>query len=300
MIKGLVSVIIPTFNRADLVVEAIRSARAQTYTPTQIIVADDGSWDGTARRVAAFEGVEYCRQENRGQGAARNLGLRLARGEYVASLDSDDLWDADFLARSVEALEAFGLDFVFTDWVRVRGAEELPSEWRQDGRWREFQTDLRGEWAVLAPAQVRQLFLEICPAPSSSLLMRRASLAGGWGEHMRIADDWYMLLGMALGRPCRAAFSLTPRWRKRVDGANVYDGRPFAETVENLYLNDYRRFRHDFRALLTPRERLRLARRVLKYRLLLHFHRSIRTDLAARLRIPSLLAQLRGLAGRPQ
>ena len=123
MIKGLVSVIIPTYNRAGFVAEAVRSARAQTYPRKQIIVVDDGSTDDTARRVAAFEGVEYHYQSNRGQGAARNHGLRLAKGEYVASLDSDDLWDEDFLARSVECLEAWGLDFVFTNWVRIRDGE---------------------------------------------------------------------------------------------------------------------------------------------------------------------------------
>src|SRR5207253_4379052 len=91
MTRGLVSVIIPTYNRADYVVEAIRSAQAQTYRRTQIIVVDDGSCDDTARRVSEVGGVEYHYQINRGQGAARNNGLRLARGEYVASLDSDDL-----------------------------------------------------------------------------------------------------------------------------------------------------------------------------------------------------------------
>src|SRR2546423_6776486 len=113
MIKGLVSIIIPTHNRADYVVEAIRSAKAQTYPLKQIIVADDGSCDDTARRVSVAAVVEYYYQGNRGQGAARNHGLRFADGEYVASLDSDDLWDAAFSARSVARLEAFKLDFVF-------------------------------------------------------------------------------------------------------------------------------------------------------------------------------------------
>jgi glycosyltransferase involved in cell wall biosynthesis len=76
-----VSVIIPTYNRADYVVKAIRSAQAQTYPRTQIIVVDDGSCDDTARRVAEMSDVEYYYQAHRGQGAARNHGLRLARGE---------------------------------------------------------------------------------------------------------------------------------------------------------------------------------------------------------------------------
>ena len=300
MIKGLVSVIIPTYNRADLLVEALASARAQTYPSKQLIVVDDGSTDDTARRVAEFGGgVEYYRQENRGQGAARNLGLRHARGEFVASLDSDDLWDEDFLARGVEALEAFGLDFAFANWTKVRGAETLPSEWLRDGRWRDYRRRREGDWFLLGPAEVRRLFLAQCPAPSSSLVVRRASIVSGWGERMRIADDWYLLLEMALRRPCRAAFGLTPRWRKRVDGQNIYDGRPFAEAARELYVHDYRAFRRDFRDALTRRERRGLAARAAAYRLRLLLHETARSGLGSRLRLPQLLGRLRRHGGAP-
>ncbi|MET0626013.1 MAG: glycosyltransferase family 2 protein [Pyrinomonadaceae bacterium] len=299
MIKGLVSIIIPTYDRADFVVEAVRSARAQSYPHKQIIVVDDGSRDDTARRLAGEEGVEYHYQENRGQGAARNRGLGLARGEFVASLDSDDLWDEDFLARGVEALEAFGLDFCFANWTKVRGGETFPSEWLRDGRWRPFVKRREGDWHLLGPAEVRKLFLEICPAPSSSLVVRRDSIVSGWGERMRIADDWYLLLEMALRRPCAAAFTLTPRWRKRVDGRNVYDGRPFAESARELYLHDHEIFRSDFRTALTRRESFRLARRAAGYRLRLMLHDASRTDLGARLKLPLLMERLRGLTRKP-
>ncbi|HEX8719435.1 MAG TPA: glycosyltransferase family 2 protein [Pyrinomonadaceae bacterium] len=294
--EGLVSVIIPTYDRAGQLVEAIRSAKAQTYASKEIIVIDDGSRDDTARRVAEVGGVEYHYQENRGQGAARNAGLRLARGEYVASLDSDDLWDADFLARGVECLETFGLDFVFSNWTKCAGGSARPSEWLRDGRWRPYARRRRGEWFLLEPAEVRRLFLGLCPAPSSSLVLRRASIGSGWGEHMRIADDWYLILEMALRRPLRAAFSLTPRWRKRVDGKNVYDGRPFADAARDLYLHDYRAFRRDFGPLLTRRERLTLARRASAYRLRLALHEWARTRLGERLGAPRAFAGLRGLA----
>ncbi|MDT5293798.1 MAG: hypothetical protein QOJ76_678 [Acidobacteriota bacterium] len=297
MIKGLVSVIVPTYNRADSVVDALRSAKAQTYPLKQIIVVDDGSCDETARRVAEVEGVEYYYQSNRGQGAARNQGLRRARGEYVASLDSDDLWDEDFLARGVECLEAFGLDFAFANWVKVRGERSYQSEWLRDGKWKEYVKRPQGDWFLLDPAEVVRLFLDICPAPSSSLLIRRDAIVSGWGEHMLIADDWYMILEMALHRRCKAAFSLTPRWRKRVDGRNVYDGRPFAEAAGELHLHDYPLFRRDFRALLTRRERITLARREAAYRLRLLLHEAAMTDLAAHLKIPLIASRLRNLTG---
>jgi glycosyltransferase involved in cell wall biosynthesis len=295
MIKGLVSVIIPTYDRAGYVVEAVRSAKAQSYPFKQIIVVDDGSHDDTAHRVAEVGGVEYHYQENRGQGAARNQGLRLARGEFIASLDSDDLWDEDFLARSVECLEAFGLDFTFANWTKLRGGQSYSSEWLRDGRWRPYRKRPHGEWFLLDPAEVRELFLKQCPAPSSSLLVRRGSIVSGWGEHMQIADDWYLILEMALDRPCKAAFTLVPRWRKRVDGGNVYDGRPFAETAKRLHLHDHRLFRKDFAPKLTRLERLALARREAAYRLRLLLHEAAATDLAARLKVPLVIAKLRNL-----
>jgi hypothetical protein len=97
---------------------------------------------------------------------------------------------------------------------------------------------------------------------------------------MLIADEWHMLLEMALRRPCRAAFSLTPRWRKRVDGKNVYDGRPFVEAAKELHLHDYPAFRRDFSSLLTRREKFALACREAAYRLRLLLHRRAQSPAA--------------------
>jgi glycosyltransferase involved in cell wall biosynthesis len=88
----LVSVIVPTYNRAHLLGAALESAMAQDYRPAEVIVIDDGSTDGTAEVVRAFEAVEYVRQPNRGVAAARNAGIRRSRGALIAFLDSDDQW----------------------------------------------------------------------------------------------------------------------------------------------------------------------------------------------------------------
>ncbi|MEJ7700920.1 MAG: glycosyltransferase family 2 protein [Pyrinomonadaceae bacterium] len=124
MHQKLVSVIIPTYNRAHLVVEAIESVKAQSYPTIQVIVADDGSQDDTAQSVAKVENVEYYYQENKGQAAARNLGLRYAKGEYIASLDSDDIWHKDFLKVAVAALEQYQADFVFLNWTEISEAKQ--------------------------------------------------------------------------------------------------------------------------------------------------------------------------------
>jgi len=105
---SLVSVVIPTYNRAAYIGEAIRSVLAQTYPSVEIIVADDGSTDNTQQVVADFgDSVTYVPLPHRGQPAAtRNGGLRVARGDFVAFLDSDDLFFPDKLVTQVAAFGA--------------------------------------------------------------------------------------------------------------------------------------------------------------------------------------------------
>lgn len=89
----LFSVVIPTFNRKSLLEQTLRSVFEQTDQDFEILVVDDGSTDGTAAFVESLpEPVTLLRQQNRGPGAARNLGLSVAKGDYVAFLDSDDIW----------------------------------------------------------------------------------------------------------------------------------------------------------------------------------------------------------------
>ncbi|MEK7790803.1 MAG: glycosyltransferase family 2 protein [Deltaproteobacteria bacterium] len=101
-----VSVIIPTYNRAAYLKEAIESVLRQTYPPSQLIVVDDGSTDETPTVLSFYkERIKCLYQKNRERGAARNLGIRSSHGEYVAFLDSDDLWLPDHLKMCVSALE---------------------------------------------------------------------------------------------------------------------------------------------------------------------------------------------------
>ena len=92
-IPGLVSVVIPSYNRAYIVGQAIESVLRQTYSNVEVVVIDDGSTDDTASVVKAFdERVRYIYQPNAGIAVARNSGIAAARGEFVAFLDSDDVW----------------------------------------------------------------------------------------------------------------------------------------------------------------------------------------------------------------
>jgi glycosyltransferase involved in cell wall biosynthesis len=105
MSEASVSVIVPTHNRSRLLPRALTSLARQTRPPTEVIVVDDGSTDGTASLVERdFPGVRYLRQDNRGVAAARNLGIGRARGEWLAFLDSDDEWLPHKLDRQMRAL----------------------------------------------------------------------------------------------------------------------------------------------------------------------------------------------------
>jgi len=103
----LVSVIIPTYNRATLLRRAINSVLAQTYRPIEIIVVDDGSTDDTSALLLAYGNqIRVFKQPNQGVSSARNLGLQQAHGEYIAFLDSDDLWGRDKVEEQVSTLRA--------------------------------------------------------------------------------------------------------------------------------------------------------------------------------------------------
>lgn len=133
MIENLVSVIIPTYNRAYCIERAIDSAAAQTHRELEILVVDDGSTDGTdeliRRRYAADPRVRCIRQPNSGVSGARNTGLRAARGEYVALLDSDDSWKPwklELQLRCLSRVPQAGM--IWTDMEAFDSSGKLVSE----------------------------------------------------------------------------------------------------------------------------------------------------------------------------
>lgn len=101
-----VSVIIPAYNKAALTVKTIESVLQQTYKNVEIIVVDDGSTDDTRERLAPYcDRIQYVRKENGGACSARNMGIRLATGEYIGLLDCDDIYLPQKLELSVNYLE---------------------------------------------------------------------------------------------------------------------------------------------------------------------------------------------------
>jgi glycosyltransferase involved in cell wall biosynthesis len=113
-----ISVIIPCYNRATLVGETIQNMLDQTLPPDEIIVVDDGSTDNSADIVSSFGGiVRLIRQTNQGPGAARNAGIKAAKGEFIQLMDSDDLASLNKLEVQMKALQRSGADFAYCPWA---------------------------------------------------------------------------------------------------------------------------------------------------------------------------------------
>lgn len=181
-----VSVVIPAYNVRPFVEEAVRSALDQEHAPLEVIVVDDGSTDGDYRFLEAIDSrVRVVRQENRGVSAARNLGCRLARGEYVAILDADDVW----LPWKLREQVYYMLSHPNAAAVFCRGFD-----WRPDRMSRE-----RAESECAAYGRDPETFrvvpeLEfICgiPVAPSSLLVKKAvwGVIGGFDERLSRAED---------------------------------------------------------------------------------------------------------------
>ena len=177
MPAGLVSCIVPVFNGEKYLAEAVDSILAQTYRPLEIIVADDGSTDGTAAVVASYgDQLRYNRQEHAGAPVARNLGLTIARGEFVAFLDSDDLWHPEKLQRQMARFQARPeLDLCVTH-VQNFWIPDLEDEKAR------FQNH---RLAAALPGYVTQ-----------TLLARRSAFeaVGLFNENLRVGDpaDWFL------------------------------------------------------------------------------------------------------------
>ena len=120
----LVSIIMPAYNCADYIAESIRSVQNQTYRNWELIVADDKSTDGTVDIVRIMaEGDNRIRlletDRNLGPAAARNRAMDVANGNYIAFLDSDDVWYPDKLQKQLNFMEANGYSFTYLSLIHI-------------------------------------------------------------------------------------------------------------------------------------------------------------------------------------
>jgi glycosyltransferase involved in cell wall biosynthesis len=228
----LVSIILPTFNRARLLPEAFESIRTQSWERWELIVVDDGSTDDTAAVVrectrAIAQKVEYVHHANKGAYGARNTGLDHAAGEYVAFFDSDDLWLPEYLERCVNAFEAAPeVDWVFAACRSVdeTGAIIQPTTFETDLGPRPFlflkTKDVGALRIIDDPMAIECHLLNGIYCGLQNSVIRRDVFAGHrFWEGYRVVEDVFFLT-RALARGIRLAYLANVQVVYRIHGGN--------------------------------------------------------------------------------
>jgi len=253
MTDPLVTVVIPSFNYGKFVTEAVESALAQTYRPCEIVVVDDGSTDDTRGHLAPYLArIQYVYQDNQGLHAARNTGIRAARGEFIGLLDSDDLWHPRKLELQIQVFR----EHPEAGLVAAEGVE-----------------DLREGWPEIDDAQTRnvsRITLEemlICARfGASGVLLRKACLnqVGLFADGLRGVEDRDLWLRIAE----RFAIykTLAPLWWYRIHATSM------SAAVYQMEANELKMLRQAFATMPALRGRWLLKRRAFGRALVANAH----------------------------
>lgn len=215
-----VSVIIPAYNAAPYIAEALASVLAQTYQDFEIMVSDDGSKDDTAERVKPFlqdPRVRYAWGTNGGVSCARNRGIKLARGEFVAFLDADDWWPKQKLEKQVALMDAHPeIGLLCGDTAQFDEEGIWCQSWfREQG----LRPAFLGESLVVTDVFAK--LLEVTFIPTGTVLVRRSVMdtVGLFDESLPVAEDLDFFLRVA--RFCPIGCSPETWLYKRCHSANL-------------------------------------------------------------------------------
>jgi glycosyltransferase involved in cell wall biosynthesis len=196
-VAASVSVVVPTFNRSGPLLRALESIARQTSPPDEVIVVDDGSEDTTRQVVrAGFPDTRYLYQENRGVSSARNLGIKSARGDWIALLDSDDEWLPGKIAAQLELLSRLPDH-------RICHTEEI---WVRNGR----RVNPMKKHSK-SGGNIFERCLPLCVISPSSALIQRSLFdqIGLFDESLPACEDYDLWLRICASHP--VAYVATPQ-----------------------------------------------------------------------------------------
>lgn len=188
-----ITVVIPTYNRADYLPKTLDSVLAQTYRDYEVVVVDDGSTDGTQHVLRGYAGlVQVVQQPNLGVGQARNTGISVAKGRYIAFLDSDDIWFPRKLELQVLALESDrDLKWVYSDAYSFDG---------ETGQRLHLLSDsVKQHEGHIAERLILEDFI---PSPTP-VVARSVFDEVGCFSNIQVVEDWEMWLRIAARYPIR-------------------------------------------------------------------------------------------------
>lgn len=239
-----VSVIIPTYNRADAVSAAVDSVLSQDPAPHEVIVVDDGSTDDTRAILSGYgDRIIAIHRANGGAGAARNTGIARASGDWLAFLDSDDLWLPGRLAALHRDLDAAEDDIVgHTSNLRFVGPDHQTTLFAVRG-W-----DYVGGGAQRVPYPLAQTLSGVL---TSVTALRRDYVVqeGGFGENIRIFEDGYLFCPMAIRGPWLFTGDVLAELRRLPDDqgalSNIHTDHPVEAATAWLQVIDHLLERRD-------------------------------------------------------
>ncbi len=257
--RASVSVVVPSYNRGRCLPDTIASVLAQTVPPLEVLVVDDGSSDDTREICARYPApVRYIGRPNGGASAARNTGMREARGELIAFLDADDVWEPVKLEVQLALHSARPeVGWSFTNHVTTDGASQpLPGvqgfrrdfpAFRETGVEPEafFATtlerselDAAGARHVVYHGDAYELLFSGNVAFPSSVVMRRAlaDRAGYWDEELRCAVDTEYFHRLAAAAPVAVVMTPLFRWR-RGQAETIVSNANMMQLVRNALLS---------------------------------------------------------------
>ena len=176
-----ISVVIPSYNRYEVLKRALASVYAQTHTPFEVIVIDDGSTDSTSKIQEDFPDVKYFYKDNGGVSSARNFGVKCSSFEWVAFLDSDDEWDENKLKEQVAFHEENSdvlMSYTAEKWIRDAVEVKIPKKFRKYG------------------GDIFEKCLSHCIiAPSATLIHKDLLTAvGDFDEELEVCEDYDLWL----------------------------------------------------------------------------------------------------------
>jgi glycosyltransferase involved in cell wall biosynthesis len=230
-----VSVVIPCYNRREIISRAIRSVLGQTILPIEIIIVDDGSTDGSSRVARSFgDPVKVIEQPNCGAATARNRGIRAARGDWIAFIDSDDEWHQEKLQLQIAAAERFpDAGLVFCDTlVRNKNETLIPSRFALGGLFG-TETELDGLFA----AYDQSLFVRMLSRSrviTSAVMVRRGLTELQFPEHIWGSEDWALWLKLALRYRFVSVNQVLVTMHQQGDNISARKGRLYRNDVKVL------------------------------------------------------------------
>jgi len=231
----LVSVVLPTFNRASTLVPAVRSVLSQTFRDLEIVIVDDGSEDDTAEVVRRLEDprIRYLAHgNNRGASAARNSGIARCRGSFVAFQDSDDEWLPDKLESQLARLDS--------STPRKAGAYCAYARVFPDGREQRFP----GRTPPSGPGELHRALLRRNFIGTPTLLLERGCIerAGGFDGRLPRFQDWELLIRLTRSNELAYVDRVLVKAYGSNDGITAGHDRQLAEAEKIILETHYRWF----------------------------------------------------------